>query len=145
MTAPKTSFIALALAGALGSAAEAQDKTLTISVYSFAQDEYKEALYDPFEEICGCELVVETGNSVERMAKIEANAADPVIDMAVLSIGMEPSADAQRLAEIFGMELDHYRFAKTSDFTPVTTSRPGVFVAGAFQAPNAIPRSVAEA
>ncbi len=49
----------------------AKDK-LTISVYSFAQDAYKEALYDPFEAICDCELVIETGNSVERMAKIEA-------------------------------------------------------------------------
>ncbi|MFW2589519.1 extracellular solute-binding protein [Sagittula sp. SSi028] len=75
----------LGLAGVLGSAAQAADKTLTISVYSFAQDAYKEALYDPFEEICGCDLVVETGNSVERMAKIEANAADPVVDMAVMS------------------------------------------------------------
>lgn len=65
--------------------AMAEDKTLTISVYSFAQDEYKEALYDPFEAICGCKVVVETGNSVERMAKIEANAANPVIDMAVIS------------------------------------------------------------
>jgi putative spermidine/putrescine transport system substrate-binding protein len=73
--------------------AAAQD-TLTISVYSFAQDAYKEALYDPFEEICGCQLVIETGNSVERMAKIEANAADPVIDMAVIS-----SHDALSLAQ----------------------------------------------
>ncbi|MEM1314224.1 MAG: ABC transporter substrate-binding protein, partial [Pseudomonadota bacterium] len=54
-------------------------------VYSFSQDEFKELVYDPFEEICGCEIVVETGNSVERMAKIEANKDDPVIDMAVLS------------------------------------------------------------
>ncbi|MEO1113434.1 MAG: extracellular solute-binding protein [Pseudomonadota bacterium] len=73
--------------------AAAQDK-LTISVYSFAQDAYKQALYDPFEEICGCELVIETGNSVERMAKIEANAANPVIDMAVIS-----SHDALSLAQ----------------------------------------------
>ena len=65
--------------------AQAADKSLTISVYSFAQDAYKKALYDPFEEMCGCDLVIETGNSVERMAKIEANAADPVIDMAVIS------------------------------------------------------------
>jgi putative spermidine/putrescine transport system substrate-binding protein len=64
--------------------AMAKDK-LTISVYSFAQDAYKEALYDPFEAMCDCELVIETGNSVERMAKIEANAAKPVIDMAVIS------------------------------------------------------------
>ncbi|MBE9636781.1 ABC transporter substrate-binding protein [Salipiger mangrovisoli] len=81
----KTQLSILALASALGTAAHAEDKTLTISVYSFAQDEYKEALYDPFEQMCGCKLVVETGNSVERMAKIEANAADPVIDMAVIS------------------------------------------------------------
>jgi heterodisulfide reductase subunit A len=66
-------------------------------------------------------------------------------DLAVLSIGLEPTADARQLAEVFGIELDHYRFAKTSDFEPVSTSRAGVFVAGAFQAPKAIPRSVAEA
>jgi putative spermidine/putrescine transport system substrate-binding protein len=65
--------------------AQAQDRTLTISVYSFAQDEFKELVYDPFEAICNCTIVVETGNSIERMAKIEANKANPVIDMAVLS------------------------------------------------------------
>ena len=73
--------------------AVAADKKLTISVYSFAQDAYKKALYDPFEAICDCKLVIETGNSVERMAKIEANAANPVIDMAVIS-----SHDALALA-----------------------------------------------
>ena len=76
---------ALVAAGCLASQAMAQDKTLTISVYSFAQDEFKELVYDPFEAICDCKIVVETGNSVERLAKIEANKADPVIDMAVLS------------------------------------------------------------
>ncbi|WP_010141072.1 ABC transporter substrate-binding protein [Oceanicola sp. S124] len=85
----KTTLSRLALGCAAAAltttAVQAQDKTLTISVYSFAQDEYKEALYDPFEEICGCDVIVETGNSVERMAKIEANAASPVIDMAVIS------------------------------------------------------------
>ncbi|SDJ65342.1 ABC transporter substrate-binding protein [Aliiruegeria lutimaris] len=79
----------LVLAGvstlALSAAAMAADKTLTISVYSFSQDEFKELVYDPFERICGCEIVVETGNSIERMAKIEANKDAPVIDMAVLS------------------------------------------------------------
>ena len=74
-------------------AAQAADKKLTISVYAFAQDAFKKVLYDPFEKICGCELVIETGNSVERMAKIEANAAKPVVDMAVMS-----SHDALALA-----------------------------------------------
>lgn len=89
----KTLALAASTVALMAASANAQE-TLTISVYSFAQDAYKEALYDPFEEICGCELVIETGNSVERMAKIEANAADPVIDMAVIS-----SHDALRLAQ----------------------------------------------
>jgi putative spermidine/putrescine transport system substrate-binding protein len=84
----------IALSAALAASSAAAEDTLTISVYSFAQDAYKAALYDPFEEICGCNLVIETGNSVERMAKIEANAADPVIDMAVIS-----SHDALSLAQ----------------------------------------------
>ncbi|MGK6311745.1 ABC transporter substrate-binding protein [Neorhizobium sp. DT-125] len=67
-------------------AAYAQEKTLTISVYALAQDEYKEIVYSPFEKICGCKLVVETGNSVERLAKMEANKANPVVDMAVVSM-----------------------------------------------------------
>jgi putative spermidine/putrescine transport system substrate-binding protein len=84
----------IALGATLAASGAAAEETLTISVYSFAQDAYKTALYDPFEELCGCELVIETGNSVERMAKIEANAADPVIDMAVIS-----SHDALSLAQ----------------------------------------------
>ncbi|MCX8999570.1 ABC transporter substrate-binding protein [Rhizobiaceae bacterium BDR2-2] len=81
----KTVIAASALAFAAVQA-QAQDRTLTISVYAFAQDEYKEILYAPFEEKCGCKLVVETGNSVERLAKMEANRANPVIDMAVVSM-----------------------------------------------------------
>ena len=65
--------------------AQADEQKLTISVYGFAQDAFKEILYKPFEEKCGCELVVETGNSVERLAKMEANKDHPVIDLAVMT------------------------------------------------------------
>lgn len=89
------STVALLAAGA----AQAQDKTLTISVYAFAQDEFKELVYDPFEAKCGCKLVVETGNSVERLAKMEANKASPVIDMAVVSMADALSAARSGLTE----------------------------------------------
>lgn len=75
---------ALALT-ALAGPALAQDRTLTISVYGIAQDAYQEALYTPFEARCGCKLVVESGNSVERLAKLEANAAAPVVDVIAFS------------------------------------------------------------
>lgn len=80
-----TTLAGAAALGLLAAPTLAQEKTLTISVYAFSQDEFKTIVYDPFEKICGCAVVVETGNSVERMSKIEANKADPVIDMAVLS------------------------------------------------------------
>lgn len=66
--------------------AQAAERTLTISVYAFAQDDYKKIVYDPFEAKCGCKLIVETGNSVERLQKMKANKANPVIDMAVVSM-----------------------------------------------------------
>lgn len=76
-----TAMLALAVGNA-----HAQEKTLTISVYAFAQDAYNKIVYQPFEKICGCKIVVETGNSAERLAKMEANKAHPVIDMAVMSM-----------------------------------------------------------
>src|SRR5271156_4463800 len=79
--AVSAAVLALSLASA-----RAEERTLTISVYGFAQDAYKRLVYDPFEAKCGCKLVVETGNSVERLAKMEANKANPVIDMAVVSM-----------------------------------------------------------
>lgn len=87
--------------------AQAADKQLVISVYGFGQDAFKELVYAPFEEICGCDLVVETGNSVERLAKLEANKDNPVIDMAVMSThdalaasrkGITQSIDVSRLS-----------------------------------------------
>jgi putative spermidine/putrescine transport system substrate-binding protein len=99
---------AAALALAAGSA-HAQDKTLTISVYAFAQDEFKEIVYDPFEAQCGCKLVVETGNSVERLAKMEANKANPVIDMAVVSMADALSAARSELTDKIDMsKLSNY-------------------------------------
>jgi putative spermidine/putrescine transport system substrate-binding protein len=75
---------ALAALSPLGAAAA--DRTLTISVYAFAQDDFRTLVYDPFEAQCGCKLVVETGNSVERLAKLEANKANSVIDLAAVSM-----------------------------------------------------------
>ncbi|WP_283196318.1 ABC transporter substrate-binding protein [Rhizobium sp. AN80A] len=80
-------------------AASAQEKTLTISVYAFAQDDFKSIVYAPFEAKCGCKLVVETGNSVERLAKMEANKANPVVDMAVVSMADALSATRKDLID----------------------------------------------
>ena len=58
----------------------------------------------------------------------------------VLSVGLEPAGDARELARIFGSISTSTVSRAPPDFAPVSTNRAGVFVAGAFQAPKAIPR-----
>jgi heterodisulfide reductase subunit A len=60
----------------------------------------------------------------------------------VLSVGLNPPADVDELATTFGIELDSHGFCKTNPVNPIETTRPGIFVSGAFQGPIDIPESV---
>jgi heterodisulfide reductase subunit A-like polyferredoxin len=66
-------------------------------------------------------------------------------DMVVLSVGLSPVQEAVQLADRLGIELNGHKFAKTSGLLPVSASRDGVYVCGAFQGPKDIPQSVMEA
>ncbi|RKZ24099.1 hypothetical protein DRQ16_00570 [bacterium] len=66
-------------------------------------------------------------------------------DLVVLSVGFVPPPESRKLAEILGIEVDEFGFAKTSPDEPVKTTREGIFVVGAFQGPKDIPESVAQA
>ncbi|MDH7563442.1 MAG: CoB--CoM heterodisulfide reductase iron-sulfur subunit A family protein [Candidatus Bathyarchaeota archaeon] len=66
-------------------------------------------------------------------------------DMVVLSVGMQPPKNAEKLAESLGIKLNGYKFCETQAFSPMETSKPGVFVCGAFSGPKDIPESVAQA
>lgn len=66
-------------------------------------------------------------------------------DMVVLSVGLESPEDAQSLARTAGIKLNQYDFCDTKAFLPLDASRPGVYVAGAFQGPKDIPESVMQA
>jgi heterodisulfide reductase subunit A len=66
-------------------------------------------------------------------------------DMVVLSLGLEPSASLRDQAERMRVALNRWGFAETSELRPLDTSRPGVFVGGAFQEPKDIPDTVMQA
>ena len=66
-------------------------------------------------------------------------------DMVVLSIGMQPPKNFEKLARDLGIELNKYNFCSTETFSPMETSKPGIFVCGAFSSPKDIPESVAQA
>lgn len=66
-------------------------------------------------------------------------------DMVVLSHGLEVPKSSLALARKLSVDLGDYRFVKTGSFTPVATSRAGIYACGAFNGPKDIPISVMEA
>jgi heterodisulfide reductase subunit A-like polyferredoxin len=66
-------------------------------------------------------------------------------DLVVLSVGMEISPSVRELGKRLGIQLDEYGFCHTALFTPLETSRPGIFAAGPFREPKDIPETIVEA
>jgi len=66
-------------------------------------------------------------------------------DMAVLSIGLEPRMNQERLAGSLDIKLNEFGFCHSEAFKPVQTSRPGVYVCGGMNGPKDIPESVVAA
>ncbi len=75
----------------------------------------------------------------------EGRLKEEEFDLLVLSVGLTPSEGAKELSQKLGLELDAYGFCRTEEFSPLDTSKPGVFVCGAFQGPKDIPETVAQA
>ena len=68
-----------------------------------------------------------------------------IFNLVVLSVGFQVEQGTVDLASRLGVEINENRFARTASFTPVATSREGVYVCGTFQGPKDIPQSVMEA
>jgi heterodisulfide reductase subunit A len=68
------------------------------------------------------------------------------VDMVILSVSLEPRADAREVAHRFGISCssDGWVIEKHPKLDPVATMTEGVFVAGCAQGPKDIPNSVAQ-
>jgi len=53
-------------------------------------------------------------------------------NMVVLSTGFTPPVNVEDFAERVGIELNQYNFCQTDTFTPLETSRPGIYMSGCF-------------
>jgi len=84
----------------------------------------------------------ETKHVTIRYSTPDDGVKEEEFDMVVLSVGLNPPADVDAIAEKFGIELNPHNFCKLDSFNPIETSRPGIFVSGAFQGPLDIPESV---
>ncbi len=66
-------------------------------------------------------------------------------DLVVLSVGIQVPNSVRETAARLGVDLNEFGFAQTDRLAPLATSKPGLYVAGAFQEPKDIPESVAQA
>jgi len=87
----------------------------------------------------------ESKNVTIKYSTTDDGVKEEEFDLVVLSVGLNPPYDVEGLAKKFGIELNSHGFCKTNPVNPIETSRPGIFVSGAFQGPIDIPESVVTA
>ncbi len=114
-----------------------------------------EKYYDAAREKQGVRFIRSRIHSIEEdpdtrslllnYADSAGNAKTERFEMVVLSVGLETPKDLMDLAERLDISLNPDHFAQTGTFSPVETSRKGIYVCGAFQEPKDIPYSVMEA
>jgi len=81
-------------------------------------------------------------NVTIRYATTDKGVREEEFELVVLGVGLIPPPQVERIADLFGIELNAHQFCNTSPTSPIKTSRPGVFISGAFQGPLDIPESV---
>jgi putative spermidine/putrescine transport system substrate-binding protein len=79
--------------------AQAQKRTLVLSTYGLNNDIFKKHVYEPFSKICNCEIVLETGNAAERLAKLDARKANPNVDVIQITDFLALDASAKGLLQ----------------------------------------------
>jgi heterodisulfide reductase subunit A2 len=99
--------------------------------------------------------VTDAARTLEEEGKLIVQAFDTLygiqrripVDMVVLSVGVEAAHDARQVANLFGLGCDFSGFfiERHPKLDPVMTMVEGIYIAGACQAPMAIPESVAQA
>ncbi len=130
--------------------AEAECTVFHNDIRSFGKD--FERFYQRAEKLPGVRFIrsytsivkenPENKNVTVRYTTPEDGVTEEEFDMVVLSVGLNPPADVKGLAKKFEIELNHHDYCKTNPVNPMETTRPGIFVSGAFQGPIDIPESV---
>ncbi|MBV6659074.1 MAG: ABC transporter substrate-binding protein [Devosiaceae bacterium] len=60
------------------SPAMAQSGTFTVSWWGFNGDNLQEIIINPFQEMCDCEVIFETGNNSDRLSRLQSRGGDGV-------------------------------------------------------------------
>jgi heterodisulfide reductase subunit A len=116
---------------------------------------YKRVLGEGVHFVRGkCAEVTEVAESPEEMGKLIVIAEDTLlgmtrrvpVDMVILSGGLRPGADAEKIGRVFSLNCsqDGFFLERHPKLAPVDSMSDGIFLAGACQGPKDIPDSVAQ-
>ena len=86
-----------------------------------------------------------SGNLEIQYALPDGTVTVETFDLVVLSVGLQPPAGMGRLAQELKVDLTADGFCKTTNLSPLNTSREGVYVCGPFAEPKDIPETVMSA
>ncbi|MCG2791740.1 MAG: FAD-dependent oxidoreductase, partial [Actinomycetia bacterium] len=95
--------------------------------------------------ISSIEVNPDTEDLIIQYATDEGKIKREEFELVVLSVGLISTGKIKETAGKLNIELNECGFSKASTFTPVSTSRAGIFVAGTFSGPKDIPETVMEA
>jgi len=84
----------------------------------------------------------ENGNIILRYRINGSEVKDEQFDLVVLSVGLSPTEGNRELAEKLSIGLNQHGFCESPAFSPMETSRKGIFSCGVFHAPMDIPDTV---
>jgi len=83
------------------------------------------------------DLIIKYSDEIGKMCAEE-------FDMIVLSCGLQPLKQMSELTQKLGIRLNEHGFCKTDTFTPIESSRRGLFVCGPCAEPKDIPETVTQ-
>ncbi len=66
------------------------------------------------------------------------------LDLVVLSVGLDPSPETKKLAQMFGLDMDEFGNVASLIDHPLETNAPGIHACGVVQGPKDIPDTVAQ-
>jgi heterodisulfide reductase subunit A len=95
--------------------------------------------------ISSIEVNPDTEDLIIQYATDEGKIKREEFGLVILSVGLISTGKIKETAGKLNIELNECGFSKTSSFSPVSTSRAGIFVAGTFSGPKDIPETVMEA
>ena len=106
---------------------------------------YKEGVRFVKARIHTITQIHETGDLLLKYVDDTGELFEETFNMVVLSVGFQVPESSVDLANRLEIDLNHYNFVETDPFSPVATSRAGVYTCGIFEGPKDIPASVTQA